>query len=1132
MAPYTSTEMQLLRRQSTNDVSSRPCGKIVYAAEKVREAIMDHEQTISTTTTPIAPKQRAKVVVLGDSGVGKTSIIYRHRFGTQFVSVNATIGASFVSCDCETERDESIRLQVWDTAGQERFRCMVPMYMRNADAALIVYDVTNRESFEDVDKWMDELERSCGTDQTNIYLIGNKTDLVEKREISTVEGKAKAVRINAKFYEVSSDEPDLFSILLSDVAEDVLSARDRINEISEEIDSKTSIKLKTSKPMNIEIGEMTVISSPKKSKCCSLLFLRKCLLIDGNMKDQAIRKIRSEPPTYASIQEDTVEEEEEPDASDSESTRIPPKFVATQRSHDESRPCHSREDTLSRSVSAQSLPVSKLKEMADMTPYERTLYLLANDQMYQKEVALGKRIGFYRLGKELGAGNFSKVKLGIHVLTKEKVAVKIMDKAKMDQKAQKLLAREIQSMEKMNHPNIIKIFECVETLTRVHLVIEYASGGELYAYIHEKGKLSEADAKPLFAQIVSAVAHMHSRSLVHRDIKAENVMFSGPGTVKLVDFGFSCLVQKNTNLETFCGSPPYAAPELFRDKSYVGELVDVWALGVLLYFMLVGVTPFRGETVAELKTIIMTGQFQIPEYVTLLANHLLSAMLQTDVTKRADIEDVKKNYWMRDCRFTKSYLSIKTDVSPENDEAEKAEVNTRVWRIMNSYGIQKEMLDEDVREKGPRDSIIGTYRIVQYQVQAEVSKGPKEKEESSSTSNGNSINNYRDNRKLKNRSKTCSVKNLSFPHVFSTFPEDFENTTIFIEKARGMNTLFSSFSCIFSFFTCFIVMKHSSKLKTEYRNILFCQLLLAGSGAIFMCLVSPFILLPYPVLLTTGPFVVSHKITLYLNFTLYTIYFFPTMLLLSFGLIYNFISLRTLHTSLFNISIDRLLKILIFCSTLFLLVFNTILFLALFDMDHHNLQNQLIKNIENGEKVVEIFQNYGAFAFDINSWPIFMASLEAIILSFLTFLFCFIMVMLSWNEYEKQKQSVSQQVSRNHRMMLYMLISYVSHFLIFFAIPLTLFTISLHSTTPLFGRMTFTIIMSPAHILGISLSITYCIIITPYRNVVSSYIFILTCSHPSNRCYNASRPDLQLSTIDNSVMFRRNSFVSSSAQFS
>ncbi|ULU08411.1 hypothetical protein L3Y34_019533 [Caenorhabditis briggsae] len=475
------------------------------------------------------------------------------------------------------------------------------------------------------------------------------------------------------------------------------------------------------------------------------------------------RVIRSDPPTCSSIAEDNVGEynsEAESEASgDRRPEHVAARYVPTQRSDDGGYPNHHHHEAFNRTVSAVSLPVGKqLKDMSDKTMYERAIAQLDSDPLVHKEVALGRRIGFYRLGKELGAGNFSKVKLGVHQLTKEKVAVKIMDKAKMDQKAQKLLMREIESMEKMNHPNIIKLFECVETLTRVHLVVEYASGGELYTFVHERGKLSEADAKPFFAQIVSAVAHMHARNLVHRDIKAENVMFANPTTVKLVDFGFSCQVQRDQLLETFCGSPPYAAPELFRDKSYCGELVDVWALGVLLYFMLVGVTPFKGETVADMKVMIMDAKFQLPEYISLMAGELIKSMLRPDFEKRADIEYVKKNFWMRDCRFTKSYLSIKANVEIE-DEAEKTAVNDKVWKIMTSFGITPEMLAENNLDKGPRDSIIGTYRIVQFQVQHEMAKAAKEKDtppaSSSTLSNGSPAKN--NNRKLKSRSKTCSI---------------------------------------------------------------------------------------------------------------------------------------------------------------------------------------------------------------------------------------------------------------------------------------------------------------------------------------------------------------------------------------
>uniref|UniRef100_A0A0N5BC54 non-specific serine/threonine protein kinase n=1 Tax=Strongyloides papillosus TaxID=174720 RepID=A0A0N5BC54_STREA len=355
------------------------------------------------------------------------------------------------------------------------------------------------------------------------------------------------------------------------------------------------------------------------------------------------------------------------------------------------------------------------KNIPQMTLYERTLYLLANDPAQQKEVALGKRIGFYRLGKELGAGNFSKVKLGVHVLTKEKVAIKVMEKSKMDQKAQRLLEREIESMEILHHPNVIRLFECVETLSKTYLIMEYAGGGELYNYVHTKGKLPEDVAKPIFAQLISAVAHMHSKNVIHRDIKAENVIFSQPGWVKLADFGFSCKIQENVLLKTFCGSPPYAAPELFKDQEYYGPGVDIWALGVLLYFMLVGVTPFRGDTVSDLKQTILKGQYNMPDYITTFAQHVINRMLDINPQRRMTIEDIKKTYWLSEAKFVDSY--VQCSLQPDEKELKSSPVARTLWNQLHEYGITKAMMN-DAAGKGARNAIIGTYRIVLFQAQS------------------------------------------------------------------------------------------------------------------------------------------------------------------------------------------------------------------------------------------------------------------------------------------------------------------------------------------------------------------------------------------------------------------------------
>ncbi|UMM18437.1 hypothetical protein L5515_014508 [Caenorhabditis briggsae] len=263
--------MQVLRQlphqhQLASSPSSSCDIKSIYASEKVRDAIRDHEQAIATSS---APKNKAKVVVLGDSGVGKTSIIYRHRYGAHYRPVNATIGASFVSFDVGDARDDMVRLQVWDTAGQERFRCMVPMYMRNAEAALIVYDVTDRSTFEDVEKWLKDLDRSSGTEDANVFLIANKTDLTEKREVSEAEGKAMAAKINAKYFELSNEEPHLFAAILSELAEDVLQSR---QQTSEKKQGLTLIRKD-----NVALAEDKFDDNPniqlksRKSKCCSML---------------------------------------------------------------------------------------------------------------------------------------------------------------------------------------------------------------------------------------------------------------------------------------------------------------------------------------------------------------------------------------------------------------------------------------------------------------------------------------------------------------------------------------------------------------------------------------------------------------------------------------------------------------------------------------------------------------------------------------------------------------------------------------------------------------------------------------------------------------------------------------------
>lgn len=345
--------------------------------------------------------------------------------------------------------------------------------------------------------------------------------------------------------------------------------------------------------------------------------------------------------------------------------------------------------------------------------------------------------GLYNIQETIGVGNFSQVKLATHVLTKELVAIKVLDKTRMDAPTRRLLLREISILEMLHHPNIVRLYEVMETLTRLHLVMEYVAGGDLNKRINTHGKFTENEAKIIFAQLIAAVNHLHERNIFHRDIKADNILFtqrtpthsqsctnsgnmpsSSPTAhtnrtsgvksngyrrhirkwfhnksrdavsvyprsrsetrpdsstrrsvtpsetrltrakpsktrlnrsrwdsshanadlgaygdrcntqdislcpeyyrVKLADFGFSKLtLTQNQPLTTFCGSPAYAAPELFQAQNYQGGPVDMWALGIVLFFLLTGLLPYRGSTVGHVRRLVLENRgLQPPEWLS------------------------------------------------------------------------------------------------------------------------------------------------------------------------------------------------------------------------------------------------------------------------------------------------------------------------------------------------------------------------------------------------------------------------------------------------------------------------------------------------------------------------------------
>ncbi|XP_034722877.1 MAP/microtubule affinity-regulating kinase 4 isoform X1 [Etheostoma cragini] len=255
-------------------------------------------------------------------------------------------------------------------------------------------------------------------------------------------------------------------------------------------------------------------------------------------------------------------------------------------------------------------------------------------------------IGNYRLLKTIGKGNFAKVKLARHILTGREVAIKIIDKTQLNPTSLQKLFREVRIMKTLNHPNIVKLFEVIETEKTLYLIMEYASGGEVFDYLVAHGRMKEKEARAKFRQIVSAVHYCHLKNIVHRDLKAENLLLDADSNIKIADFGFSNEFIAGSKLDTFCGSPPYAAPELFQGKKYDGPEVDIWSLGVILYTLVSGSLPFDGQNLKELRERVLRGKYRVPFYMSTDCEGILRRFLVLNPAKRCSLDQIMKDKWI------------------------------------------------------------------------------------------------------------------------------------------------------------------------------------------------------------------------------------------------------------------------------------------------------------------------------------------------------------------------------------------------------------------------------------------------------------------------------------------------------
>ncbi|XP_027137430.1 serine/threonine-protein kinase BRSK2 isoform X9 [Larimichthys crocea] len=316
-------------------------------------------------------------------------------------------------------------------------------------------------------------------------------------------------------------------------------------------------------------------------------------------------------------------------------------------------------------------------------------------------------VGPYRLEKTLGKGQTGLVKLGIHCVTCQKVAIKIVNREKLSESVLMKVEREIAILKLIEHPHVLKLHDVYENKKYLYLVLEHVSGGELFDYLVKKGRLTPKEARKFFRQIISALDFCHSHSICHRDLKPENLLLDEKNNIRIADFGMASLQVGDSLLETSCGSPHYACPEVIRGEKYDGRKADAWSCGVILFALLVGALPFDDDNLRNLLEKVKLGVFHMPHFIPPDCQNLLRGMIEVDATKRLTLEQIQKHTW---------YLAGKNEPEPEQPVPRKVairmlaaaeEIDPDVLESMHSLGcfrdkdkLTKDLLsEEDNQEK-------------------------------------------------------------------------------------------------------------------------------------------------------------------------------------------------------------------------------------------------------------------------------------------------------------------------------------------------------------------------------------------------------------------------------------------------
>jgi serine/threonine protein kinase len=293
-------------------------------------------------------------------------------------------------------------------------------------------------------------------------------------------------------------------------------------------------------------------------------------------------------------------------------------------------------------------------------------------------------LGDYMIGETLGKGTFGKVKLGTYLPTKDRMAVKILEKSKMkDNDDFERVVREMQIIQQFNNENVIKVYEILEDKERYYIIMEYCEEGELFNYIVKKKRLTEEEAAFFFYQLINGLESIHNLDIVHRDLKPENLLLNKEKKLKIIDFGLSNFFSLNGNLlSTPCGSPCYASPEMVAGRKYKGFMIDIWSTGIILYAMICGYLPFEDPDNEKLFLKILECNLTFPSYVTPQVKDIIKKILNTDPEKRMTINEIKKHsFYLNGKTIYGKVFQSKTDMasegSPTTVSSGKSESHTK-----------------------------------------------------------------------------------------------------------------------------------------------------------------------------------------------------------------------------------------------------------------------------------------------------------------------------------------------------------------------------------------------------------------------------------------------------------------------